>query len=77
LNEAHPAHMPLDDLMAAEGYVPASLVARAHNDQWLGSLPQVEMKLRELRPCRDDAVARRDAVLAEFDARRDMNGASV
>jgi hypothetical protein len=75
-NEMYPARLPLDDLMAAAGYVPADPVARAAGDAWYGSLPQVEHRLRELTAKRDDAQDRIDRVLAEFDARRDMQQTS-
>lgn len=72
MTEALPARLPLDDLMAAAGYVPESAVSRAAGDSWYGTLPEVERRLRELITKRDDAQDRIDRVLAEFDARRDM-----
>jgi len=75
VNEAYPANIVLDDLMREAGYQPRDLVARANGECWLGTLAYTEQRLRELRPRRDDARDRLDAVLSEYDAKRDMTSA--
>ncbi len=65
MNEALPARLPLDDLMAASGFVPADPVARAQGDAWYGSLPEVEHRLRDLEARAADARLRLRFVLAD------------
>jgi hypothetical protein len=72
MNELLPANLPLDDLMRASGYIPRDLVARAHGECWLGTLPQTEHRLTALIARRDDAQTRLEQVIAEVDARQAM-----
>jgi len=65
MGEGFPSNLPLDDLMRDAGYVPSSPVARANGEAWLGSMPRVEERLKELRRQRDDAQARLDAALRD------------
>jgi hypothetical protein len=65
MNEAYPARLPVDDLMAAAGYVPHDAVARAHGDAWLGPMPSVEQRLRELHARQADARTRLHAALGD------------
>ena len=48
MHEMYPDHLVLDDLMAAEGYVPADAVARTNGGAWHGSLPYVEARLADV-----------------------------
>jgi hypothetical protein len=63
--EALPARLPLDDLMAKDGYVVASPLARAQGDQWFGSLRDVEPRLKELIAQQEDAEGRLKEALAD------------
>jgi hypothetical protein len=65
-NEAFPARIPLDDLMAAAGYQPdGKTLAMSCGACWRGSPPVVEKRLRDLQKRRDDAQARLDAALRD------------
>jgi hypothetical protein len=65
MGECLPAHLPLDDLLAEAGYVPSSPMARANGEAWLGCLPYVEDRLKELQARHDDAQGRLDAALRD------------
>jgi hypothetical protein len=65
-NEAFPARIPLDDMMAAAGYQPdGKTLAMSCGACWRGSLPVVEKRLRDLQKRRDDAQAGLDAALRD------------
>jgi hypothetical protein len=51
--------------MAAAGYIPRDLVARAQGEAWFGSLPEVEPRLAELRRRRDEAQQRLNDALRD------------
>lgn len=79
MGQALPASLPLDVLMAEAGYVPRDQVARANGDAWLGTLPEVEERLKRLQQRHDDATARlNDALLDDEDrARRQQERAAM
>jgi len=62
-NEAFPARLPLDDLMAESGISTTGTLAETCAAHWRGSLPAVGQRLRELQSLRDDAQVRLDRAL--------------
>ena len=64
-NQAFPARLPLDDLMAEVGISTTGTLAETCGAYWRGSLPGVEQRLRELQSRLDDAQVRLDAALKD------------
>jgi hypothetical protein len=65
MNECYPVRLPLDDLMKESGYAPTDLIDRANGGAWLGSLPYVEQRLRDLQKQRDQEQARLNDALRD------------
>ena len=64
-NQAFPARLPLDDLMAESGISTTGTLAETCGQHWLGSLPAVDHRLRELQSRHDDAQVRLDRALQD------------
>lgn len=62
VNELLPARLPLDDLMAADGFVPHDAHTRARGDAWFGTMPEVEHRIAFLQKKRDEVQARLDGI---------------